>query len=58
MLNTANYQISTNQNHRDMITSPLLEWLSKRPQINIDEDMEKRELLYTGYISKENETLI
>ena len=55
MLNIANYQISTNQNHSDIITSHLSEWLSKRPQINIDEDVEKRELLYTGYISEENE---
>ena len=55
MLNIANYQISTNQNHSDIITSDLSEWLSKRPQINIDEDVDKRELLYTGYISEENE---
>jgi len=52
MLNIANYQISTNQNHSDIITSHLSEWLSKRPQINIDEDVDKRELLYTAYIRR------
>ena len=55
MINIYNYQISTNQNHSDIITSHLSEWLSKRPEINIDEDVDKRELLYTGYTSEENE---
>ena len=48
MLNITNHQGNTNQNHNEITTSHLLEWLLlKSQEINIEEDVEKRKPLCT-----------
>ena len=49
MLKVTNHQRNANQNHNEIITSHLSEWLSsKRTQTtNVGEDMEKTEPSYT-----------
>ena len=54
VLNITNHQGNANQNHNEIITSYLLEWLLlKRQETSAGEDVEKRVPLCTvgGYIN-------
>ena len=48
IINITNHQGNANQNHNET-TSHLLEWLSSKSQeMSVDEDVGKRELLYSA----------